>query len=436
MANPLNIPEVILIVFSYLDQSSNARNARVCKLWSEIALDAVWHKIDNLPMILPYLPSQGPAPPRQYFLTCNVLLALNRDLTCCLLFMSPTVTELDLSLHPQDSRHFHGLVEDVVDRMPRIARLRFKTSHRHIHHHYQVDDLRRLFESLLNLKDIALPWDFLHQPVVQRLSRLAHVENLWIEATDTKDHRSHPSLGALQADAFPSLRQVALSVPIDRSTTLLTRTNFPSSNLTTLYVYLPFTRPRNKELGDFFVTLASACPALEYFELIVSKKVSVNSVALTYQDVSFITRFPKLTSFTIRDEIPILMTDKDMESLASSLPRLECLILNTHPLLAKEPTLTLRALIPFARYCPNLTRLGLYIDAQTIVSLPSNDLAFNNLTLLDMGISSRCPDLGDERSFDTCCPLSVHDAPKVVSPCDRRRMSMEMGTSQPLAACA
>lgn len=45
MHHVLTVQEIITHIFGFLDQSSNARNARVCKTWSECALDAVWHEV-------------------------------------------------------------------------------------------------------------------------------------------------------------------------------------------------------------------------------------------------------------------------------------------------------------------------------------------------------------------------------------------------------
>ena len=44
----LFIPELLDIIFNFLDRDSNIVNARVCKRWSEIALDVVWKEVDDL----------------------------------------------------------------------------------------------------------------------------------------------------------------------------------------------------------------------------------------------------------------------------------------------------------------------------------------------------------------------------------------------------
>ncbi|KAH9934608.1 hypothetical protein B0H21DRAFT_813518 [Amylocystis lapponica] len=48
VAVALNINELIVVIFSYLDERSLARAASVSKLWAEIALDCLWRNVDDL----------------------------------------------------------------------------------------------------------------------------------------------------------------------------------------------------------------------------------------------------------------------------------------------------------------------------------------------------------------------------------------------------
>ena len=48
MHRVLRIPELLQIVFGTLDLPSNTVNARVCKQWSDIALDKLWREVDDL----------------------------------------------------------------------------------------------------------------------------------------------------------------------------------------------------------------------------------------------------------------------------------------------------------------------------------------------------------------------------------------------------
>ena len=44
----LGIPELLDMIFGYLDPPSNAVNAQVCKQWLDIAMDVLWKNVGNL----------------------------------------------------------------------------------------------------------------------------------------------------------------------------------------------------------------------------------------------------------------------------------------------------------------------------------------------------------------------------------------------------
>ena len=44
----LFIPELLDIIFSYLDRVASVTSACVCKRWSDVALDVVWREVDDL----------------------------------------------------------------------------------------------------------------------------------------------------------------------------------------------------------------------------------------------------------------------------------------------------------------------------------------------------------------------------------------------------
>ena len=46
MHRALNLPELLSNVFAFLDYQSGARTARVCKTWSEHALNEPWKNVD------------------------------------------------------------------------------------------------------------------------------------------------------------------------------------------------------------------------------------------------------------------------------------------------------------------------------------------------------------------------------------------------------
>ena len=48
MLRVLFIPELLDMIFSYLDASDNAANARVCRRWCDVALDTLWRDVEDV----------------------------------------------------------------------------------------------------------------------------------------------------------------------------------------------------------------------------------------------------------------------------------------------------------------------------------------------------------------------------------------------------
>lgn len=47
MHRVLQIPEIVGLIFTFMEKKDNANNACVCKRWSAIALDTLWGDIDG-----------------------------------------------------------------------------------------------------------------------------------------------------------------------------------------------------------------------------------------------------------------------------------------------------------------------------------------------------------------------------------------------------
>ncbi|KAI3601596.1 hypothetical protein WG66_003027 [Moniliophthora roreri] len=47
----VELPDLLRPIFTYCSRGSNAKNASVCKLWSDISLDFVWEEISDLDVI-------------------------------------------------------------------------------------------------------------------------------------------------------------------------------------------------------------------------------------------------------------------------------------------------------------------------------------------------------------------------------------------------
>jgi hypothetical protein len=56
----LQLPELLLSIFSYEDRRTLPILARVCKLFREVALDLTWREPPTLEVLLPIVQSESP----------------------------------------------------------------------------------------------------------------------------------------------------------------------------------------------------------------------------------------------------------------------------------------------------------------------------------------------------------------------------------------
>jgi len=97
---------------------------------------------------------------------------------------------------------------------------------------------------------------------------------------------------------------------------------------------------------------------------------------------------PKLLELDIQWPSGLLFTQEDIESVAKSLPSLTSIFLSECPLLRHPPSLTLLALVPFARHCLDINTIGLYVDGDATVTIPEEmDQLFHKLRRIRFGLS-------------------------------------------------
>ncbi|KAH0835433.1 hypothetical protein J3R83DRAFT_9064 [Lanmaoa asiatica] len=229
------------------------------------------------------------------------------------------------------------------------------------------------------LNKIVLPEFHYTSAVVEELSRAKNIAVVDF-SQDLKLGFGNPSNVAsfapvLKEGAFPCLRELNLSARIDDLDRFF-RSSFAPIHITTLYVN-SYTDHTPTEVHTLLVTLSQQCQLLSKLNLQLYHKVLPSNLPpdqqLSYDTLKPILTFPNLSSFELVHKYPLKITLDELEDLASKWPNLECLMLNAEPLFLNEDALTLdlRALLPFARHCPRLRTLGLYINA-TEAEIPSS----------------------------------------------------------------
>lgn len=205
-------------------------------------------------------------------------------------------------------------------------------------------------------------------------------------------------------DGFSTLWDLSLSGHLSKFIPVVVDKIAPAArNLTSLYIHT-ISVENEASVREYFTAVGENFPLIKsiYMEALPGPTMSVQwdemepeFEALTLDTFKPLLDCPHLTTFELMYPIPLCLSLDDLETLASRWPTLEVLDLNSEPVilgpaLGSQSNLTLRALLPFARNCPNLRKLGLYLHA-TETDLPSTSeipRPFAKLTNLNVGISS------------------------------------------------
>lgn len=270
------------------------------------------------------------------------------------------------------------------------------------------DELRIILRDLPELKKIVLPEFHYTSTVIEQLSQAKSITAVDFNQ-DLKLGYGNPTnvasfAPALKEGAFPCLRELNLSVRVDDVDRFF-RASFAPVHITSLYIN-SYTEHTPTEVHAFLTTLTQQCQLLTRLHLQLYHRV-LPTVLPTDQQLSYATikpvlTFPNLSAFEIVHKYPLKVTLDDLEDLASKWPHLESLMLNVEPLFIAEDAfaLDLCALLPFARHCPRLRVLGLYINATEAEIPPSHTPLepFTALRTLSLG-TSQVRDTGAVATF-------------------------------------
>ena len=294
----------------------------------------------------------------------------------------------------------------IVSRMPMLTRLEFQSSRAM---HEIENDVLDLIRGLPNLQKIVLPPYYLTSRVTESLSHLPNLAEIIHRPESGKGYEDdiqtfEPSLAE---GAFPSLHHLALVAYFFDMTVFLNSPFFPS-NLTVLYVEsLSLEEP--SEVHELSVAIAKNCPLLTKLCLLPSLDPddTLEERQMTLDTFRPVLSCPKITTFEIAHQYQLALQPEDIEEIASKWPSLETLTLNNAPVVpAHESQLTLRSLIPFARHCPRLQHLGLFLIASPMDIPAVNELHhFPRLECLAMGTSPLAEERPVALFLSRICPV-------------------------------
>ncbi|KIY49800.1 hypothetical protein FISHEDRAFT_40642 [Fistulina hepatica ATCC 64428] len=450
------MPELLAMIFSYLERPTLVAAACACRQWSQLSLDTLWHDVDDLVGLFGLL-----APLRrdvkQFFFTrpleakdwqrfekysvrvrrlynnkeClpfselsirnvpyvgdSVFEELSRTRTSlhilpnihtlhwyaplrfCVMFMNANIKTFvcHLPLMPSPNISLQPFFHDIVSRMPNLTVFDLRTSIR-------VSEIEAglvsVLESLPKLRKVVFPCYYYTSVLAECLSRL---ENLCII-----EFQYHPSQGrgdrddtvsvrpTFESGAYPALFDLSFAATYDDAARFVD-IPFAPTNLTVIYID-SYLNESPAAVRKFLAVLAENCTLLRSISLVsyVSTMMllpddpdKAKKEWLDMHALEPLFACPNVTDFEIVHQYPIRILQAEMEDMARKWPSLQSLLLGAEPAWLSESTLTLEALLPFARHCPRLNRLSLFVDATTLPELPTDLPVFKCLGRLGTGTS-------------------------------------------------
>lgn len=275
------------------------------------------------------------------------------------------------------TKEFQAFVEMVLDRMPFIESLEMGTDGPIA----DVDGFEDIFCDLCvglpQLSKLTLPIYHFTQKTASALSCCENIRTIAVYMEGKYPTEIHSRRGirsfapVLQPNAFQSLLHLSFAATFVDATSFLTQPNSPSANLLSLSVhilegYLP---EKKNALSPFLKMLSKVAASLDALEVVLAIEDDSHgnpAASHDFTDISSVLSFSRLTKFRIRDLRPLLITDADIITLATQWPLLEELELNGRPISDESSPLSITSLVHFARHCPKLRILAVYIHHESV----------------------------------------------------------------------
>ena len=320
------------------------------------------------------------------------------------LFMNESVRRFNLRLDdgPEPLQPFF---DNIPARMPRLTVLDLRTSR--LASSIENDFVHLLCE-LPCLEKVVVPPYHITSRTMEALAELPNLGVIEFEYTQSRGIGDKADVAHfnpfIPQDGFLALWDLSLSVHLSEFTLVVADSLAPAAkNLTSLYVHA-ISVESEASVREYFTVVGDNFPLIKsiYVGALPGSIMSTQwdeaepeFEPLTLDTLKPLLDCPNLTTFELMYPVPLCLTLDELETLTSRWPTLEAIDLNSEPVvlgsaLETQPNLTLRALLPFARNCPNLRKLGLYLHA-TEADLPSASeipRLFAKLTNLNVGISS------------------------------------------------
>ncbi|KAJ8519603.1 hypothetical protein ONZ45_g3462 [Pleurotus djamor] len=440
----LSISEIRRAIFEHLDEHPLSVCARVCKAWTEDALDFAWYKLDNIHVLLmllaplvwdsdlerfhfchPIEPS-GWVRFQKYNARVHVLTLFREELHSSVytlinlrrppIVLLPNLRRLIGDADPHGVLYFSNasvhtlhlesanfefekslelLLPCIPIQMPNIVDL----------------DLDLEFSNGISRPDHRLVTDmFKHLPFLKRMRVLASFllpeatralsEHQFLESIITYHDAALDTTFStdLTSESFPSLNDVFLSITLLRANSCFASRFAPKTlKAITIQSEKQGAEFDSSDAVDSLIkNIAHNWPAVESVEIGTDHRDNVYE--LTYMTIEPLFSCTRLTSITLEWPHPPCLIESELVAIFKALPSLHKLDIG-HGDVDQNPTrMSMGLLNSIAPYCPHLTHLSVFMSfhaPQDIIHVPTCSTPFTALRILDV------------RSFPISEPLKV-----------------------------
>jgi hypothetical protein len=204
-------------------------------------------------------------------------------------------------------------------------------------------------------------------------------------------------LGSSCMQMFPSLRDLKLTIPLDRFTTLLS-TVPKLQSLDTLSLTSPCGSPSPDECTVFAFAkrLADACGSLSSLHLMLIDIDDISSLEdlhpqasrqIAFGQIAPFLTISGLISLIVEHAWSIILTSDDIVQCLHAWPRMETLVLNPAPPFLGQPLLLASSLSGLSAPGSRLKRLGLHLDFACDSRRLVPSTLFSSVETLHVGLS-------------------------------------------------
>ncbi|KAK7456435.1 hypothetical protein VKT23_010683 [Stygiomarasmius scandens] len=410
MHRVLCIPELLRIVFEFSKDASNAQCALVCKQWSEIALDVLWHDVNDLRTLFhslsplrkmsdhSYVFSARPTPKdwtrfetrycsRVRRLLVEDVLAYDLrpvikvitlirpsrpllpnlrelrwpEIKCwssmndcyALIFMHEGVHKAVFSDRGHPSADFFEIVHS---RMPLLKHVEF----RFCPSRKLAIPLRDCLHRLVDLESVVLPIFQDQNPLLSGLAELPALQSVKFECSGSD---SDPITLKVPFSAFPlrGVENLELSISYQLAAESLKNDLLQLTSIVVRSQQVEYPQAAQ----SLCTALARSCPRLSKVHLLNHSFHNMNPNCpidrlVSFNDIEPLLRCTQMTDFTLTHAYPTTITTTEISHIVLKWPHLRSITLSpsgSHQKLRSK--ISLRALLLFARQCPDIEEIAM-----------------------------------------------------------------------------